>query len=160
MTVKGKSQPITIYGVRGFRATCPVCDCMNHAPVCRWLVARRTAPGARDHRACGAAGAARSWAVTAEAGLGKSRLTAEIVRLALAQGLVGYAGACQSHGTHTSYLVWQPIWRDFFALDASLPSTEQLERLRAELMRLDPSLEQRMPLLGPCAGSATIPRAR
>ena len=52
--------------------------------------------------------------ITAEAGMGKSRLMAEVIRLARGRNVLGYGGECQSYGTSTSYLVWQNIWRGFF----------------------------------------------
>lgn len=85
--------------------------------------------------------------VTAEAGMGKSRFTAEIVRMALARGLDGLGGECQSYGTNTSYLVWQPIWRGFFGLDATLAVDEQIRQVEAQLARIDPVLVARLPLL-------------
>ncbi len=86
--------------------------------------------------------------ITAEAGMGKSRLAAEIIRRANDEGLVGLAGECQSYGTHTSYLVWQGIWRSFFGLDSAAPIEEQIATAEVELTRLDPSLAPRFPLLG------------
>src|SRR6185295_535220 len=52
--------------------------------------------------------------IVAEAGMGKSRLLAEVIRLARRKGLRSFGGACQSYGTNTPYLVWGPIWRALF----------------------------------------------
>ena len=59
--------------------------------------------------------------IVADAGLGKSRLLAEVIRLANKLGFIGYGGACQSDGINTAYLVWQPIWRAFFDVDPAMP---------------------------------------
>ena len=45
--------------------------------------------------------------IIAEAGLGKSRLVAEVIRSARRKGFVGFGGACQSDGIHTPYLAWK-----------------------------------------------------
>lgn len=45
--------------------------------------------------------------IVADAGLGKSRLVAEVIRNARRKGFVGYGGACQSDGLHTPYLAWK-----------------------------------------------------
>lgn len=86
--------------------------------------------------------------ITAEAGMGKSRLMAEVVRLARQRNVVGYGGECQSYGTSTSYLVWQNIWRTFFHVDLSHPLEEQIESLERQLAEIDPALLPRLPLLG------------
>ncbi|HYF65345.1 MAG TPA: tetratricopeptide repeat protein, partial [Herpetosiphonaceae bacterium] len=86
--------------------------------------------------------------LTGEAGLGKSRLVAEIIHLAEAAGLTSYGGACQSHATQTSYLVWQPIWRAFFALEAEWPADVQRRVLEMQLSLINPRLVVRGPLLG------------
>jgi adenylate cyclase len=86
--------------------------------------------------------------LTAEAGLGKSRLVAEILRMAEAAGLTSYGGACQSHATQTSYLVWQAIWRAFFALEAEWPPDVQRRVLEMQLTLINPLLVVRGPLLG------------
>ena len=86
--------------------------------------------------------------ITAEAGMGKSRLMAEVIRLARKRDLLGYGGECQSYGTSTSYLVWQNIWRGFFDLDPARSTAEQIQALEEQLSRIDPALLPRLPLLG------------
>src|SRR5262249_60514310 len=67
--------------------------------------------------------------VVAEAGMGKSRLIAEAIRLARRRGLRGFGGACQSYGINTPYLVWDSIWRGLFELDAEMPLRRQVRAL-------------------------------
>ena len=87
-------------------------------------------------------------AITAEAGMGKSRLIAEIIRLARKRGFIGYGGACQSSGTNTAYLVWQPIWQAFFDLDPEMPQRKQIRLLEGELEDRVPDRMESLPLLG------------
>src|SRR6266536_1627291 len=87
--------------------------------------------------------------LTGEAGIGKSRLGAEVVRMAEGLGFAVSVGACRSHGTTTSYLVWRSIWRDLLELDAALPIAEQRVRLVDRIARRDGGSGQRAPLLGP-----------
>jgi ABC-type microcin C transport system duplicated ATPase subunit YejF len=63
------------------------------------------------------AGKSQIIGIVAEAGMGKSRLTAEVIRSARKKGFVGYGGACESSGTNTPYLAWKPIWQAFFDVD-------------------------------------------
>ncbi len=87
-------------------------------------------------------------ALTAEAGMGKSRLVAEIIHRASVRGLAVYAGECQSYGTNNSYLVWEGILQVFFGLDRAATIDEQVQTLEAQLRAIDPDLLPRLPLLG------------
>ncbi|HEY3473107.1 MAG TPA: adenylate/guanylate cyclase domain-containing protein, partial [Anaerolineales bacterium] len=86
--------------------------------------------------------------ITAEAGMGKSRLIAEVIRLARKHGFVGYGGACHSAGTNTPYLVWQPIWQAFFDLDPEMAQRKQIRLLEGELEDRAPLRLESLPLLG------------
>jgi predicted ATPase/class 3 adenylate cyclase len=86
--------------------------------------------------------------ITADAGMGKSRLVAEVIRLARKRGFVGYGGACQSSGTNTPYLVWQSIWQAFFDLDVEMPQRKQIRLLEGEIEDRAPERVDSLPLLG------------
>jgi adenylate cyclase len=90
--------------------------------------------------------------VTAEAGMGKSRLVAEGIRMARRSRLVGYGGACQSDGANTPYLVWNPIWNAFFDIDPSSPLRRQIRSLAGELEDRAPEHLEALPLLGTALG--------
>jgi adenylate cyclase len=90
--------------------------------------------------------------IKAEAGLGKSRLVAEAIRLARTRGLEGYGGACQSDGTRSPYLVWKPIWSGFFDLDPEAPLRRQVRNLEGEVEDLAPDRLEALPLLGELLG--------
>jgi predicted ATPase len=85
--------------------------------------------------------------ITAEAGMGKSRLVAEIIRLATDRQVTGYGGECQSYGTNISYLAWQPIWQGFFGLDSAWDVADQVRQVERHLELIDPGLKSRLPLL-------------
>jgi adenylate cyclase len=78
--------------------------------------------------------------IVAEAGMGKSRLVAEVIALARDRDISGLGGECQSYGVNATYLVWQNIWRGFFDLDPQLSVAEQIahveQRVRAINRRL------------------------
>jgi class 3 adenylate cyclase/tetratricopeptide (TPR) repeat protein len=90
--------------------------------------------------------------VIGEAGLGKSRLVAEIIHSAYQKGFLGYGSACQSDGIHTPYLVWKGIWDAFFSIDSELTVPEQIRLLEAEIEIRAPSRLQALPLLGTILG--------
>ncbi len=62
--------------------------------------------------------------VTGEAGLGKSRLVAEIMKIAGEHNFAIYGGECESYGVDSSYLVWKPIWRRIFGVDVGVESVK------------------------------------
>ncbi len=99
-------------------------------------------------------GRGRVIGIQAEAGLGKSRLISEAVRLAHQQHMVGYGGACHALGANTPYLVWQPVWRAFFDIDPQAPARRQTRALTAILEDLAPERLEALPLLGPLLGLA------
>ncbi|HSL44726.1 MAG TPA: tetratricopeptide repeat protein [Anaerolineales bacterium] len=86
--------------------------------------------------------------ITAEAGMGKSRLIAEVIRMARKRGFIGYGGAAQSSGTDAPYLIWQPIWQAFFDLDPEMLERKQMRLLEGELEDRVPERIEALPLLG------------
>ncbi|MBP7691998.1 MAG: tetratricopeptide repeat protein [Anaerolineales bacterium] len=146
LRVKGKSEPVVVFRLAGRRAQRSLR--LQEPRYTLPMVGRAAELALAEAKlAQTVAGHGQIVAVTAEAGMGKSRLTAEIVRRATSQHLTVYAGECQSFGTNHSYLVWQTIWRDFFGLDAAWPVDEQLRQVEAYLAAIDPALARRLPLL-------------
>ena len=93
--------------------------------------------------------------VTGEAGMGKSRLVSEAMRLGRESGMTMLWGQAESYGTNTSYLVWQTIWRGFFGIDQLLSASDApvgpervMQHLEAQLATIDERLVPRAPLLG------------
>ena len=85
--------------------------------------------------------------IVAEAGLGKSRLVAEVIRSARRKGFVGYGGACQSDSIHTPYQAWKTIWGAFFGVDPDLNLKKQMRFIEGEIEDRAPSRVDAMPLL-------------
>lgn len=90
--------------------------------------------------------------VTGEAGLGKSRLIAEGIRLSRRRNFIGYGGTCQSDGVNNPYTVWNAIWNALFDLDPATPLRKQIRALESELEDLLPEYVDSAPLLGPILG--------
>lgn len=85
--------------------------------------------------------------LSGEAGVGKSRLVAEIAQRAQQQGWHIHSGACEAYGSNSSYLVWHPIWRSLLGLDPADSPEEQIAALTELLRSLNPNWIQRIPLL-------------
>jgi class 3 adenylate cyclase len=75
--------------------------------------------------------------IRGEAGVGKSRLTAEIIRMARARGIRTVEGACSSFETSTPYYVWGILLRHLLHLGHETPEARIRERLHDTLGRLN-----------------------
>jgi class 3 adenylate cyclase/tetratricopeptide (TPR) repeat protein len=145
--VKGKQEPVLVSPLVGERQaeTLHLREPRYHLPMvgrqAELELARQQIERARQ-------GQGQMVGLTAEAGMGKSRLAAEIIRLAGEIGLRVYGGECLSHAAQTSYLVWKPILRGLFGLDSSQPAETQVTQLRATLAAMNHILLPRLPLLG------------
>lgn len=86
--------------------------------------------------------------VTAPAGMGKTRLSFELIEKAYEKGFSVYSGECPSFGKQSSYLVWRSIWRSILGVDDAAGTAENLARLEAEIQAVNPGYLPRLPLLG------------
>jgi adenylate cyclase len=149
--LKGKSSPVAVARLAGRRER----PCIRlQEPTYRLpMVGRQSELALIEAKLDGVlSGNGQIVGITAEAGMGKSRLVAEAIRSANDRGLCGFGGECQAYGTNTSYLVWRDIWRGLFGIDPSSLSQEQLQRLESELGRIDMAFLPRLPLLGSVLG--------
>lgn len=147
IAVKGKREPIAIFSPTGRRERQSLLYIEGRytlAMVGRLaelaLIGERLAAVQQQH--------GQLIGICAEAGMGKSRLVAEAIRLAQLRLFHGFGGACESYGTTTSYLVWRSIWRGFFGVDPERSMQEQIENVAQHLGNLDAALLPRLPLLG------------
>ncbi len=74
--------------------------------------------------------------LSGEAGVGKSRLAAEIVRRWMTLGGASHGGDCVSYGRQTPYLPWRGIVASIAGLSPRLPVKERLARLERLLHRM------------------------
>lgn len=148
LSLKGKSEPVTVFSLTGFREDSSGIHLQEPKYALPIVGRKQELKLINDKLDLALQHKGQIIGVTGEAGMGKSRLVAEVIRSAYTHNLVGYGGECQSYGTSTSYLVWHNIWRGFFGLDPRLSLEEKLNLLEAELARIDPKLVARLPLLG------------
>lgn len=151
MAIKGRAEPILVFAVQG-----PL-----HSRAVRLkepfytlpLIGRKNEMDLITAKLDSAAGGrGQIIGITADAGMGKSRLAAEGIRLARRANLLGYGGACQSDGTMTPYVVWNPIWNAFFNLDPATPLRKQVRAIEGELEDCCPEHLDALPLLGSVLG--------
>src|SRR6266498_632178 len=147
LRVKGKSQPVTVYRLIGNQERHRI---RLHEPKYALPMVGRAAEldVIRKKLDLALQGHGQIVGITAEAGMGKSRLIAEVIRMARERTMLGYGGECQSYGTNSSYLAWQNIWQGFFSLNPNDSLKEQIDVLEYQLTEIDPGLLPRLPLLG------------
>ena len=149
LQLKGKAEPVAVYSLLGGSGH----GAQRHRRYELEILGRGdelAALSAALERAL--EGRGHTVGISAEAGLGKSRLVAEFVRGVRAGGGFVAFGECPAFGTHADYFVWQEIWRSLLRVDTHQSEEEQRSALERELEAIDPALVQRAPLLGPVLG--------
>lgn len=145
--LKGKTEPLLPFLVQGLRAT--RVQQLQEAYYTLPMIGReRELALVQNKLEQARRGEGQIIGITARAGVGKSRLTAEVIRTVRRQRESSYGGECQSFGANISYLVWVPIWRAFFGIDENLPLRRQIRALESELDALAPERIEALPLLG------------
>lgn len=147
--VKGRFDPVTVWSLDGV------------ALANRQREVRYTLPMVGRDRELGAiadaadavrGGSGRVVAISAEAGRGKSRLVAEVVRRLRADGMpvaFGEASVVESNG---SYVVWREVFHTLLGIDAAASDTTRTRVLRRSLAGIGRGQASRAPLLGPLLG--------
>ena len=85
--------------------------------------------------------------IAAEAGLGKSRLTAEFVERCRAQGIEVYEAQAQAHGQETPFAPVLQILRAYFGVSDSDSERISREKIAGRALLLDPGLIEDLPVL-------------
>lgn len=153
--VKGKGDPLPVFAVTGTLERRAIR--LQEPDYALPMIGRRHELALIEQKlALAAQGHGQLVGITAEAGMGKSRLVAEVIRAARRRNFAGYGGACQSDGVNISYLVWWRIWRAFFDVDPAAPLRRQLRGLESELEDRAPERVEALPLLGTVMG-LTLP---
>lgn len=147
LMVKGRQEPVQVYTLLGMKKQASM---HLQEPQYSLPMVGRSAEISRVRSLLELAksGQGQILGITAEAGMGKSRLTAEVIRLAREMGLEGLGGECVSHGTTTSYLVWRNVLGGLFGLEPSETPEQQVRCMRNWLEHMAPDLLPRLPLLG------------
>ena len=146
LTMKGKAEPLPVFVVTGERRhrairlqepsyALPMVGRVNELE----LVNARLDLAAK--------GTGQIVAIVSDAGMGKSRLVAEIVRNARHKGFTGFGGACRSDGSHTPYHAWKSVWQAFFGVDPEHSTRKQMRLLEGEIDDRAPERVDAMPLL-------------
>lgn len=148
VALKGKAEPIPVFALLGIFRQRAV---RLQEPAYSLPLVGRDGQLARVAEALdqAQAGFGQLLVIEAEAGMGKSRLVAEMVHRAQRRGFVCYGGAATSSGTQTPYLAWRPIFQALLDVNPQAPLRRQLRQLADELEDRVPERAEALPLLGP-----------
>jgi class 3 adenylate cyclase/tetratricopeptide (TPR) repeat protein len=151
IVLKGKAQPVPVFAVLGRQQHRAIR--LQEPTYALPMVGReREMAVLAEKLAAALQGRGQIIGISAEAGMGKSRLVAEAIRLARRSKFIGYGGTCQIDGINTPYLAWQAIWHAFFDLEPTLPLRKQIRLLEGELADRAPEQLEALPLLGAMLG--------
>jgi class 3 adenylate cyclase/tetratricopeptide (TPR) repeat protein len=146
VAVKGKSEPLALCQLVGEREDADHPDertpLIGRADELRLL---------REHLSHARDGHGRVLRVSGEAGMGKSRLVAELADAARAEGDRVMQVACLSHASSTPYAPWGLWLRQHCGIEADHDAAERLRRLDARLRQLGGGTEAWLPLLADLA---------
>ena len=132
LAMKGKAEPVPVYAVLGFQRHRAI-RLQEPSYVLPMIGRRRELALLEQKLGSVLEGQGQIIGITAEAGMGKSRLVAEGIRLASRRRMAAYGGTCRSEGINSPYLVWQDIWSAFFNLDPTMSLRKQVRALQGEL---------------------------
>ena len=93
------------------------------------------------------AGRSRILLIEGEAGIGKSRLVEELIRLMQERGVAGLRGMGSSIEQQTPYRAWREIFVSYFDLNQVNDPAERQRRVQAHVRDVTPDLVERIPLL-------------
>jgi class 3 adenylate cyclase/tetratricopeptide (TPR) repeat protein len=146
LPMKGKAEPLPVFAVTGESQKRAVR--LQEPNYSLPMVGRQDELKLIDEKLdLAAGGKSQVIGIVAEAGVGKSRLVAEIIRNARRKGFVGFGGACQSDGIHTPYLAWKSIWQAFFDVNPEMSERKLIRWLEGDIEDKAPSRIEAMPLL-------------
>ncbi|MEO7371068.1 MAG: AAA family ATPase, partial [Ilumatobacteraceae bacterium] len=149
LTVKGKADPIRVLSIVGMKRGQTKREIRYPLP----MVGRDAEMAALERAVDDVlSGEGRVIGVAAEAGRGKSRLIAEVVRSLTATGVTVAWGEAQNFGRTTSYLVWRDVWRTLLDVDDEATEAAQGRQLTRRLRAISGDLARRAPLLGSVVG--------
>ena len=151
MAVKGKTEPLPVYSIVSLKQQRAI-RLQEPAYALPMIGREKELNVITEKLSQVIQGSGQVIGIIGEAGMGKSRLISEGIRLANQGGLTGFGGSCKSDGINSPYLVWNPIWNAFFDIDPGTPLTSQIHSIELGLEKYAPDYVDAMPLLGPILG--------
>jgi class 3 adenylate cyclase len=97
-------------------------------------------------------GRGQIFAISGEAGIGKSRLTQELVKELRKAKFTIFEGDCISYGSAFSYHPWVDVLSDFFGILPGDSLKERKKKIKRGMVKVDSKLLQWIPIIGEIMG--------
>ena len=144
MTLKGKASPVPVYKLRSLKAEGEGKD----GSIGRNEFVGREKEIATIKRALESVLDKNqvTLCIQGEAGVGKSRLKGELIKLAYKSGIAAYEGSCSSFEVNTPYYLWTTLMKSLLKVGGDVPEADIRKRLRQITHTL--ALDEHEPYLG------------
>jgi len=145
--IKGSSRPVRVYELEGIGSARSRLDLSRERGFSRFVGREEELTVLEEGFEAAQAGDGAVVGIAAEAGLGKSRLTAEFVDRCRAQGIEVYEAQAQAHGQETPFAPVLQILRAYFGVSDSDSDRVSREKIAGRALLLDPGLIEDLPVL-------------
>ncbi|HEU5086443.1 MAG TPA: AAA family ATPase, partial [Roseiflexaceae bacterium] len=141
--LKGKAAPVRVFQVRGTRDLAPVASgdtpLVGRQQELDWL---------QEQLEHALAGNGRTVRIVGEAGVGKSRVVAELAERARARGMRIVSAVCLSYSSSIPYAAWAEWLISVCDIGSADDDATRAAKLAARLAELSPPADEWLPLLG------------
>jgi len=149
---KGKKHPIAIYQVSRL-------DKSSEDSLAKWMTESKAMVGRQQEKELlngivekGISGSGQIISVVGEAGIGKSRLSRELIHNWMERGYSFFVGNCQSYGAAISYLPWADLLKTYLGIKDTDTYDQKSTRIHKMLEIIDPALKDWSPIIGEVVG--------
>jgi adenylate cyclase len=145
--IKGSSRPVRVYELTGIGTARSRLDLSRERGFSQFVGREAEMRVLEEGLAAAQSSEGSVVGIVAEAGLGKSRLTAEFAERCRARGLEVYEAQAQSHGQETPFAPVLQILRAYFGVSDSDSDRISREKIAGRALLLDPGLIEDLPIL-------------
>lgn len=149
---KGKSYPVAVYQALGQRM-------LDEDIFAKWVSESKAMVGREREKQVlnevvekTLAGKGQVVSIVGEPGIGKSRLSRELIHNWLERGYTVFGGNCQSYGAAISYLPWAELLKGYLGIKEQDSLEEREAKIRRMLEIIDPQLGEWACLVGEVVG--------
>jgi class 3 adenylate cyclase/tetratricopeptide (TPR) repeat protein len=163
MRVKGKKASVPVYALAGHRKREATLRFRAGVPEGALLARDEELLALEGLMSLVVSGKGQVAEICGAAGIGKSRLVEEILRLWAQRHGEAHGGQCQSFGESTAFLPWRSILSSLLGVQLEQPKALREIKIRQVASRLSPGLQEVVGTLGDVLGfpieEATVPKS-